>query len=55
MPKGYLYFAMAFSAFVEMPDLRQRKRMEARRGQGGSWSDSEDKSGGFEAAGNYSK
>jgi predicted tellurium resistance membrane protein TerC len=26
IPKGYIYFAMAFSVFVEMLNLRMRKR-----------------------------
>jgi len=26
IPKGYIYFAMAFSVFVEMINLRVRKR-----------------------------
>ncbi len=30
IPKGYIYFAMAFSVFVEMLNLRIRKRMESR-------------------------
>ncbi len=30
IPKGYLYFAMAFSVFVEMLNLRVRARREAR-------------------------
>jgi predicted tellurium resistance membrane protein TerC len=29
--KGYVYFAMAFSLFVEMLNLRYRKRQQARR------------------------
>jgi predicted tellurium resistance membrane protein TerC len=28
VPKGYIYFAMAFSVFVEMLNMRMRKRME---------------------------
>jgi predicted tellurium resistance membrane protein TerC len=31
VPKGYLYFAMAFSVCVEMLNLRMRKRMEPLR------------------------
>jgi predicted tellurium resistance membrane protein TerC len=31
MPKGYLYFAMAFSVVVEMVNIRLRKLMDARR------------------------
>jgi predicted tellurium resistance membrane protein TerC len=27
VPKGYVYFAMAFSVFVEMLNLRMRKRV----------------------------
>ena len=30
LPKGYIYFAMAFSLFVEMLNLRMRARREAR-------------------------
>ena len=30
IPKGYIYFAMAFSVFVEMINLRIRKRSEPR-------------------------
>jgi len=26
IPKGYIYFAMGFSVFVEMLNLRQRKK-----------------------------
>jgi predicted tellurium resistance membrane protein TerC len=26
IPKGYIYFAMAFSVFVEMLNLKMRKR-----------------------------
>ncbi len=29
IPKGYIYFAMAFSVFVEMLNLRMRKRMDS--------------------------
>jgi len=29
VPKGYVYFAMAFSLFVEMLNIRMRKRMQA--------------------------
>jgi len=29
VPKGYIYFAMAFSVAVEMLNLRMRKRMAA--------------------------
>jgi hypothetical protein len=28
VPKGYIYFAMAFSVFVEMLNLRLRKSMQ---------------------------
>ena len=28
IPKGYIYFAMAFSVFVEMLNLRMRKRSD---------------------------
>jgi predicted tellurium resistance membrane protein TerC len=31
VPKGYLYFAMAFSVGVEMVNIRLRKLMDARR------------------------
>jgi predicted tellurium resistance membrane protein TerC len=31
LPKGYIYFAMAFSLFVEMLNLRMRSRREAAR------------------------
>jgi predicted tellurium resistance membrane protein TerC len=31
IPKGYLYFAMAFSVLVEMINIRLRKLLEARR------------------------
>jgi predicted tellurium resistance membrane protein TerC len=31
MSKGYVYFAMAFSLFVEMLNMRYRKRQQARR------------------------
>jgi len=31
VPKGYIYFAMAFSVAVEMLNLRMRKRMRMRR------------------------
>jgi predicted tellurium resistance membrane protein TerC len=30
VPKGYIYFAMAFSVGVEMLNLRMRKRMRGR-------------------------
>jgi len=29
IPKGYIYFAMAFSVFVEMLNLRTKRRREA--------------------------
>jgi predicted tellurium resistance membrane protein TerC len=29
IPKGYIYFAMAFSVAVEMLNIRMRKRMAA--------------------------
>jgi predicted tellurium resistance membrane protein TerC len=32
IPKGYLYFAMAFSVGVELINMRLRKRLGARRG-----------------------
>ena len=31
IPKGYLYFAMAFSVIVEMINIRLRKILDARR------------------------
>jgi len=31
IPKGYLYFAMAFSVLVEMINIRLRKLLDARR------------------------
>jgi predicted tellurium resistance membrane protein TerC len=31
VPKGYVYFAMAFSLFVEMLNMRYRKRRQGRR------------------------
>jgi predicted tellurium resistance membrane protein TerC len=31
VPKGYIYFAMGFSVFVEMLNLRMRRRREARQ------------------------
>ena len=33
IPKGYLYFAMAFSVGVEMINMRLRKRLDERRKQ----------------------
>ena len=33
IPKGYLYFAMAFSVLVEMINIRLRKLLDARRGR----------------------
>ncbi|HEY2807237.1 MAG TPA: TerC family protein [Steroidobacteraceae bacterium] len=33
IPKGYLYFAMAFSIGVELINVQLRKRLERRRGQ----------------------
>jgi predicted tellurium resistance membrane protein TerC len=30
IPKGYLYFAMAFAAAVELVNIRLRKRLEGR-------------------------
>jgi predicted tellurium resistance membrane protein TerC len=33
IPKGYLYFAMAFSVAVELVNLRLRARRDARRGR----------------------
>jgi predicted tellurium resistance membrane protein TerC len=35
LPKGYLYFAMAFSVCVEMINLRLRKLLDRRRDQSG--------------------
>jgi predicted tellurium resistance membrane protein TerC len=40
VPKGYLYFAMAFSVGVEMVNIRLRQHLDARRnrkdeGEGG--------------------
>jgi len=35
IPKGYLYFAMAFSVLVEMINIRLRKLLDARRSRGG--------------------
>jgi predicted tellurium resistance membrane protein TerC len=32
IPKGYLYFAMAFAAAVEMTNIRLRRHLDARRG-----------------------
>jgi len=34
IPKGYLYFAMAFSVLVEMINIHLRKLLDARRGRG---------------------
>ncbi len=31
VPKGYLYFAMAFSVGVEMVNIRLRRHLDARR------------------------
>jgi predicted tellurium resistance membrane protein TerC len=31
IPKGYIYFAMGFSVFVEVLNIRVRRRREARR------------------------
>ena len=31
IPKGYLYFAMAFSVGVELTNIRLRKHLDARR------------------------
>ena len=36
IPKGYLYFAMAFSVLVEMINIRLRKLLDARRARRGS-------------------
>jgi predicted tellurium resistance membrane protein TerC len=36
IPKGYLYFAMAFSVIVEMLNIRLRKLLDARRQHGQS-------------------
>jgi predicted tellurium resistance membrane protein TerC len=33
IPKGYLYFAMAFSVGVELINMRVRRRLDARRGR----------------------
>jgi predicted tellurium resistance membrane protein TerC len=30
IPRGYIYFAMAFSVFVELLNIRLRRRREAR-------------------------
>ena len=30
VPKGYIYFAMAFSVFVEVMNIQLRKRMQNR-------------------------
>jgi predicted tellurium resistance membrane protein TerC len=35
IPKGYLYFAMAFSVGVEMINIRLRKLLDARRAKPG--------------------
>jgi predicted tellurium resistance membrane protein TerC len=35
IPKGYLYFAMAFSVGVEMINLRLRKLLDRNRDQSG--------------------
>jgi predicted tellurium resistance membrane protein TerC len=35
IPKGYLYFAMAFSVLVEMVNIRLRKLLDARRARRG--------------------
>jgi len=35
IPKGYLYFAMAFSVLVEMINIRLRKLLDARRQRSG--------------------
>jgi len=34
IPKGYLYFAMAFSVGVELINMRVRRRLDARRARG---------------------
>ena len=34
VPKGYLYFAMAFSVGVEMVNIRLRRRIDDRRQKG---------------------
>jgi len=39
IPKGYIYFAMAFSVLVEMMNLRIRKRHEARPRLPGGYAD----------------
>jgi predicted tellurium resistance membrane protein TerC len=36
IPKGYLYFAMAFSVGVELINMRVRRRLDARRGRANS-------------------
>jgi len=33
VPKGYVYFAMAFSLGVEMLNIRMRKRAQRRAGR----------------------
>jgi predicted tellurium resistance membrane protein TerC len=35
VPKGYLYFAMAFSVGVEMVNLRLRRLLDSRRNDSG--------------------
>ena len=35
VPKGYLYFAMAFSVCVEMVNLRLRRLLDSRRDHSG--------------------
>jgi predicted tellurium resistance membrane protein TerC len=35
VPKGYLYFAMAFSVCVEMVNIRLRKLLDSRRDDSG--------------------
>ena len=35
VPKGYLYFAMAFSVGVEMVNLRLRRLLDSRRDHSG--------------------
>jgi predicted tellurium resistance membrane protein TerC len=39
IPKGYLYFAMAFATAVELINVRLRRRLEAQRPRRGSGSD----------------
>lgn len=36
IPKGYVYFAMAFSVFVEMLNIKMKKKAAAKKGRGSS-------------------